>query len=135
MATLKERIEALPRKHALITEYSSRDLGGGMGCGGVSQRSALVVELTDLSAALDVGKGEQPEALKDTGGSAFPKYFGANSDLAPGEYAGMTLRDYFAGQAINALATEALRLNHVSWEATAQHAYTIADALLKERAK
>lgn len=34
-----------------------------------------------------------------SGGSAFPKYFGGNRDLAPGEEAGMTLRDYFAAHA------------------------------------
>ena len=48
---------------------------------------------------------------------------------------GMTLRDYFAGQALSALVTEGLRLDHESWAATAQHAYIVADALLTERSK
>lgn len=46
---------------------------------------------------------------------------------------GMSLRDYFAGQALNALMTSALLLDHKSWDATAQHAYFVADAMLKAR--
>lgn len=45
-------------------------------------------------------------------------------------YPGMTLRDYFAGQA---LASE--RLTGVSPLLTAQAAYELADAMLVERAK
>jgi hypothetical protein len=45
------------------------------------------------------------------------------------------LRDHFAGQALNGLVTEALKLDHKSWVATAQHAYTIADVMLAERSK
>ena len=48
---------------------------------------------------------------------------------------GMTLRDYFAAKSLNALITEGLRLDHESWDATAQHAYIIADAMLKYRNK
>lgn len=46
---------------------------------------------------------------------------------------GMTLRDYFAAKALSAIAWEALRLDHKSWEATAQHAYLLADAMLRAR--
>lgn len=45
----------------------------------------------------------------------------------------MTLRDYFAAQALAPLVKEALKLDHKSWEATAQHAYFIADSMLEER--
>jgi len=48
---------------------------------------------------------------------------------------GMTLRDYFAAKALSPLVYEALRLDHKSWDATAQHAYIIADAMLAEREK
>jgi hypothetical protein len=48
---------------------------------------------------------------------------------------GMSLRDWFAGRALSALATEALRLDHKLWGATARHAYIIADAMLAERAR
>lgn len=46
---------------------------------------------------------------------------------------GMTLRDYFAAKALPYLVREALDLNHVRWDATAEHAYIIADAMLKAR--
>jgi len=46
---------------------------------------------------------------------------------------GMTLRDYFAAAALQPLVTSAIELDHVKWDATAQHAYLIADAMLKAR--
>ena len=46
---------------------------------------------------------------------------------------GMTLRDYFAASALQPLVTSAIELDHVKWDATAQHAYLIADAMLKAR--
>jgi hypothetical protein len=72
--------------------------------------------------------------IKD-GGPAFPLQ-SIGPDFAPG-YAGMTLRDYFAAQAL-----------HIAWSAynegytgqtecvdqsIAHHAYMIADAMLKAR--
>ena len=45
----------------------------------------------------------------------------------------MTLRDYFAGKALPELVRTALDLDHKSWDATAAHAYMIADAMLKAR--
>ena len=46
---------------------------------------------------------------------------------------GMTLRDYFAAAALPTLVTSAIELDHVKWDATAQHAYLCADAMLKAR--
>lgn len=60
------------------------------------------------------------------GGTVFP-YTGT-----AGAYSGMSLRDYFAAQAMQALATS------INWglasEKTAGQAYKIADAMLKARA-
>ena len=68
----------------------------------------------------------------NTGGAAFPyaAVHGCN-----GEY-GMTLRDYFAGQvAIGAMSEywNSDRLNDPTFNDIAQHAYAIADAMLKAR--
>ena len=81
--------------------------------------------------------------LKDEGGPAFPvEAFAAQH--APG----MSLRDWFAGQAMNGLASDTgddpLPLSHDDtpdtarrryWEAIAATSYEIADAMLKERSK
>lgn len=48
---------------------------------------------------------------------------------------GMELRDYFAAKALPELIREALDLNHEKWDATAAHAYIIADAMLNERTR
>ena len=50
---------------------------------------------------------------------AFPK--------APGTKDGMSLRDWFAGQAIMGLATDARVICIAEW------AYTLADAMMEER--
>jgi len=60
---------------------------------------------------------------KKTGGSAFPA-LDAREFLS-----GMTLRDYFAGQALASLAGEQ------STTATVEYCYELADAMLKEREK
>lgn len=57
--------------------------------------------------------------------------------VAPGDVAywqpGMTLRDYFAGQA---LSSEAMfRAYHKTPDVMAEYAYEVADAMLKARAK
>jgi hypothetical protein len=59
--------------------------------------------------------------MKDTGGPAFPV----------GSYAGMTLRDYFAAMAMQALLTRIEMYGSVR----ARDAYIIADAMLAERNK
>lgn len=67
---------------------------------------------------------------KDTGGPAFP-VIGAPG--APGDYPGMTLRDWFAGKALIGILTEAGSDCHE--DIVAKRAYFIADALLAERVK
>ena len=57
------------------------------------------------------------------GGAAFPLF-------AATGHSGMTLRDYFAGKAMQALARQG---NY--FDATARQAYMIADAMLREREK
>jgi hypothetical protein len=69
------------------------------------------------------------------GGSAFPSPPSQHSNgfysTSTGE--GMTLRDYFAAAALQPLVTSAIDLDHVKWDATAQHAYLIANAMIKAR--
>ena len=58
---------------------------------------------------------------KDTGESAFPLF-------AATGYTGMTLRDYFAAKAMQAIAQKYSHEGDVS-----RNAYKIADAMLKAR--
>ena len=46
-------------------------------------------------------------------------------------FAGMTLRDYFAGQAIT-MCIKDMNLGYYAW---AEEAYAIADAMMREREK
>lgn len=64
----------------------------------------------------------------DDGGHAFPhSRLGSDAN-------GMTLRDYFAAQAMQSLiADSGWRTDHM--EATARLSYQMADAMLKERSK
>lgn len=69
--------------------------------------------------------------MKDTGGPAFP----ANHfDLAEHEH-GMTLRDYFAAEAMKSIlgGKTAGQLLAGGYMATAMSAYAMADAMLKAR--
>jgi hypothetical protein len=74
-------------------------------------------------------------STQNTGGPAFPHlglYPGADGNLhpAPTMHGGMTLRDWFAGQALAGLL--ALETPH---DLMARDAYILADAMIKERAK
>jgi hypothetical protein len=93
--------------------------------------------------------------IENTGGPAFPSTMherirwpggtrpgglSETSDPYQVSYPGMTLRDYFAGQAlIGWLSTyshsQGKEANMVEAEAYAKSAYELADALLKERNK
>lgn len=78
---------------------------------------------------------------KDTGGAAFPE----NQHHIAGHKGGMTLRDYFAGQAMNGLASDdasMARLTEVAEKSgadvidyLASASYEVADAMLAERNK
>ena len=69
----------------------------------------------------------------ETGGPAFP----CHAEIIPsrdGEYAGMTLRDYFAAKAMHGMAGSR-RYCEAGWDQAdmASQAYEIADAMLKAR--
>ena len=65
----------------------------------------------------------------DAGGPAFP------ATDANHEFAGMSLRDWFAGQAIPAIFADciAARESNVGYANIAKRAYMVADAMLAER--
>lgn len=66
----------------------------------------------------------------DTGGPAFPtKNYAAIQPIAEGYSEGMTLRDWFAGMAMQGLCSG----NSTSPQQIAQAAYIVADAMLKVR--
>ena len=70
--------------------------------------------------------------MTDTGGPAFPtKNYAAIQPLAEGYSEGMSLRDWFAGLAMQALITR----TPMSGGERARDAYIIANAMLKERNK
>ncbi len=75
--------------------------------------------------------------MKDTGGPAFP-----NEYANPNNRTGMTLRDWFAGKAMQSiiLSWQNVPTSDVPSEiellrSTAEDAYRFADAMLKERSK
>ncbi|KAA0876292.1 hypothetical protein [Nitrincola tapanii] len=63
---------------------------------------------------------------KNSGGSAFPY------ELTKKYYHGMTMRDYFAAQAMQGLAAASLH-SRMTPEMVAKRAYEWADAMLNER--
>lgn len=73
---------------------------------------------------------------RDDGGPAFPMDFGDSC-----EQYGMSMRDYFAGQALLIAGCYAMSIGDefqpeaTAREAVAQKAYQIADAMLAERDK
>jgi len=81
------------------------------------------------------------KAQKDDGGPAFPVVLpNNNSDGKPYWFEGMTLRDWFAGQAlIGALAAMANPkcnlLAGVEWGKMSSECYKAADAMLAQRKK
>lgn len=67
---------------------------------------------------------------REFGGFAFPQTdFLVDGSTANYGDAGMTLRDYFAAQAMQAILSEA----ETFWEGVAPLAYQYADAMLKAR--
>lgn len=73
---------------------------------------------------------------KYDGGPAFPRpldpYPNLQGNHHEGGPAGMTLRDWFAGQALAAIIVNGAAANSVE---RAKDAYTHADAMIEERAK
>lgn len=78
-------------------------------------------------------------AWRNTGGSAFPRagYRDGGSDWQPLE--GMTLRDYFAGQALMACISGGglsdVVAGKLAHETIAEHCYRIADAMIEQQTK
>jgi len=84
---------------------------------------------TDL-AKLDI----KMKSTITEGGMAFPGNTGYSSMITGCHWdEGMSMRDWFATNAMAKLIESALDLNHKSWEATAEHAYRIADAMIAAR--
>lgn len=65
---------------------------------------------------------------KETGGLAFP----ASRNVCSND-PGMTLRDYFAAKAMQAMIVSIIKPEHV--DGAVEAAYIVADAMLAERAK
>ena len=80
---------------------------------------------------------------KETGGPAFPRpasEYTESGTLPDGnnainEQEGMTLQDYFAGQAAIAIMAQVERGRSVIFSEVATGAYGLANALIKERKK
>lgn len=64
---------------------------------------------------------------KNTGGPAFPVPADSSRDY------GMSMRDYFAAKAMQGAASGGCFKSDADWKAEAEHAYGIADAMLKAR--
>jgi hypothetical protein len=65
----------------------------------------------------------------NTGGPAFPCHPGVENSI----YDGMTLRDYFAAKAMEAMIKNGAWSDYVDMEKIARLAYQQADAMLKAR--
>jgi hypothetical protein len=72
--------------------------------------------------------------MKDTGGPAFPLPGELGLGLTPKEMRGMTLRDWFAGMAMQGLLSARNPLV-TNIGGIAEAAYEMADAMLAERSK
>ncbi len=74
----------------------------------------------------------------DTGGQAFPRPYSKDDWLEEHNYAqdGMTLRDYFANNAmLGAIITQGTAVSNNNYADTSAACYAIADAMIAERNK
>ncbi|KVQ87315.1 hypothetical protein WK09_19955 [Burkholderia ubonensis] len=71
----------------------------------------------------------------DDGGPAFPTVDRIVDSLPVGAESGMSLRDYFAGKALAAVPMPQGDLHDIpeAYDRIAQHAYKMADAMLRAR--
>lgn len=70
----------------------------------------------------------------NTGGPAFPLPLGSQ-DLPEPAYGGMSLRDWFAGQALAGMMASEVDGSTYNEDPAAERAYRFADAMLAEREK
>ena len=70
--------------------------------------------------------------MSTDGGPAFPRAYAEN---AYGDERGMSLRDWFAGQALLGIMSDLSNLSGEVPRYAAARAYAIADAMIAERAK
>lgn len=84
-------------------------------------------------ALQDATRGELGRAIQEEGPHAFPFQMVAHDGVVTGT--GMTLRDWFAGLAMQAAATNPAGADGLTFEQRATWAYHQADAMLQERAK
>ncbi len=69
---------------------------------------------------------------KKTGGMAFPQH-PSQDDVS--NFGGMTLRDYFAAKAMQGILSNSWHAHSCTPENASMDAYSVADAMLKERIK
>jgi hypothetical protein len=74
---------------------------------------------------------EEEPHMKDTGGPAFPAQ---HFDLAEHEH-GMTLRDWFAGMAMQGMLANDIECGPEQVPIIVASAYVLADAMIQERSK
>ena len=74
-------------------------------------------------------------ATINDGGPAFPYAFEHNDGERGGFAPGMSLRDWFAGQALAGMLANAERFEKWGWNEYAPEAYVYADEMLKARSK
>jgi hypothetical protein len=69
------------------------------------------------------------------GGPAFPHHETTSTGEPYHDHLGMTLRDWFAGQALPAIILASQGVNHVTRNDVVGEAYLVADAMLAARRK
>ncbi len=76
-----------------------------------------------------------PEGFDWCGGPAFPinEFDDAESKGISDQHFGMSLRDWFAGQAMAAIICDPTRCRKLNSTDVASHAYAFADAMIEER--
>lgn len=112
-------------------------MDGGYRYGGIVCRSYINGRMVMGRFYLDNSTCE--DYMKDTGGSAFPvqAFIHPNGNVIYGEN-GMTLRDYFAGQALNGIMSGNSfpgKSGSELCDTVAIACYSVADAMIAERGK
>jgi hypothetical protein len=70
--------------------------------------------------------------FEEGGGTAFPLVYDDEIKLTKEIHSGMTMRDWFAGKAMQGMLAAAENYQTIQ---LADYAYSVADAMLKERSK